>query len=198
MGAEMRPFSFRKVFEMSKSDSIDNYPYIVFTENDNIVYSKDETHYEPVSGTISITENGEGIDIAQYAYADVNVGGGVEIGNLILVVQSSVIPAVGDDDYTTSIISMDSIFESLALGNSDILAGDSNNNFGMMPVGSNMTVGNFTGEVKVYDCTDDENWQYDSVTEVTGKVTYNENSTATIEIPSVDDGHFVVIYITPK
>lgn len=28
------------------------------------------------SGTISITENGEGIDVAQYAYADVNVSGG--------------------------------------------------------------------------------------------------------------------------
>lgn len=29
-----------------------------------------------VSGTIEITENGEGIDVAQYAYADVNVSGG--------------------------------------------------------------------------------------------------------------------------
>lgn len=28
------------------------------------------------SGTIEITENGEGIDVAQYAYADVNVSGG--------------------------------------------------------------------------------------------------------------------------
>ena len=28
-----------------------------------------------VSGTIEITENGEGIDVAQYAYADVNVSG---------------------------------------------------------------------------------------------------------------------------
>lgn len=28
------------------------------------------------TGTISITENGEGIDVAQYAYADVNVSGG--------------------------------------------------------------------------------------------------------------------------
>jgi len=28
------------------------------------------------SGTIEITENGEGIDVAQYAYADVNVAGG--------------------------------------------------------------------------------------------------------------------------
>lgn len=28
------------------------------------------------SGTISITENGEGIDVSSYAYADVNVSGG--------------------------------------------------------------------------------------------------------------------------
>lgn len=32
------------------------------------------------SGTIEITENGEGIDVAQYAYADVNVSGGTEYG----------------------------------------------------------------------------------------------------------------------
>ena len=30
------------------------------------------------SGTIEITENGEGIDVSEYAYADVNVSGGVD------------------------------------------------------------------------------------------------------------------------
>ncbi len=33
------------------------------------------------SGTITITENGTGIDVAQYAMADVNVSGGVDFGD---------------------------------------------------------------------------------------------------------------------
>ena len=38
------------------------------------------------SGTIEITENGEGIDVAQYAYADVNVsGGGAQSGYVYIL-----------------------------------------------------------------------------------------------------------------
>ena len=51
-------------------------------------------------GTITITENGECIDVAQYATADVSVsGGGVDVGPLVDVMYRSVVtpqPAVGD------------------------------------------------------------------------------------------------------
>ena len=36
------------------------------------------------SGTIEITENGEGIDVARYAYADVNVSGDAEIAKVTI------------------------------------------------------------------------------------------------------------------
>lgn len=42
-------------------------------------------------GTIAITENGEGIDVAQYATADVSVsGGGVDVGNIVNIAAPSV------------------------------------------------------------------------------------------------------------
>lgn len=46
-------------------------------------------------GTITITENGEGIDVAQYATADVSVsGGGVDVGAPTFVVKSDSAPEV--------------------------------------------------------------------------------------------------------
>lgn len=51
-------------------------------------------------GTIAITENGEGIDVAQYATADVSVsGGGVDVGATVQVMQypnTVTEPAVGN------------------------------------------------------------------------------------------------------
>ena len=49
-----------------------------------------------VSGTIEITENGEGVDVAQYAYADVNVSGGGSFGPLQFVVLEYDLPTVGN------------------------------------------------------------------------------------------------------
>lgn len=58
-------------------------------------------------GTINITENGEGIDVAQYATADVSVsGGGVDVGALVQVMYRSGVetePAVGDAVDLTAI-----------------------------------------------------------------------------------------------
>lgn len=47
-------------------------------------------------GTITITENGEGIDVAQYATADVSVsGGGVDVGALVPIFVELEEPTVG-------------------------------------------------------------------------------------------------------
>lgn len=50
-------------------------------------------------GTINITENGEGIDVSQYATADVSVsgGGGVTLGTISGVVADDITVAVGDE-----------------------------------------------------------------------------------------------------
>lgn len=151
------------------------------------------------SGTIEITENGEGIDVAQYAYADVNVSGGtVDVGDPVLVTISSVIPAIGDEDSTSGFVGFDSLVVSIAVGSSNIMTVDSVNNYGKIASGTKMTVGNYVGVIKVYDCTRDDNFLYTSVTEITGKVTDNGDETSTIEIPSVSAGHYVVVYITAK
>lgn len=58
------------------------------------------------SGTISITENGEGIDVAQYAYADVNVsGGGVSLGDLQMVMSPNDPLATTLDASATQVLS---------------------------------------------------------------------------------------------
>ncbi len=151
------------------------------------------------SGTIEITENGEGIDVASYAYADVSVSGGsVDVGDPVLVTISSVIPAIGDEDSTSGFVGLDSFVVSIAVGSSSIMTVDSVNNYGEIASGTKMTVGNYVGVIKVYDCTRDDNFLYTSVTEITGKVTDNGDETSTIEIPSVSAGHYVVVYITAK
>lgn len=63
--------------EEYKHGFVDDYPYLVYCDDNKAVYTNesDVPYIEP-SGTIIITENGEGIDVAQYAYADVNVSGG--------------------------------------------------------------------------------------------------------------------------
>lgn len=69
-------------------------------------------------GTITITENGEGIDVAQYATADVSVsGGGVDVGALVAVGVREIesVPTVGntvdagDMQYVTKIAVGDAI-----------------------------------------------------------------------------------------
>ncbi len=69
-------------------------------------------------GTIAITENGEGIDVAQYATADVSVsggGGGGDFGPCVLVGGSGSVPVVNDYVATNQII------ESLAVGDTTII-----------------------------------------------------------------------------
>lgn len=50
------------------------------------------------SGTITITENGEGIDVSSYATADVNVSGGASVGALVWVSVNNVAP-VANESY---------------------------------------------------------------------------------------------------
>lgn len=69
-------------------------------------------------GTITITENGEGIDVAQYATADVSVsGGGVDVGSLVRVQHSDNAPVVG-----TSYVYGDACYSvgSVAIGDATI------------------------------------------------------------------------------
>lgn len=67
------------------------------------------------SGTISITENGEGIDVSAYATADVSVSGGASVGGLVPIYMGSTTPQVGDRLYDSNDIS------SLYLGDSPIM-----------------------------------------------------------------------------
>lgn len=67
------------------------------------------------SGTISITENGEGIDVSSYATADVAVSGGASVGGLVPIYEGSTNPQVGDSLYESADIS------SLYLGDSPIM-----------------------------------------------------------------------------
>lgn len=53
------------------------------------------------TGTITITENGEGIDVAQYRYADVSVSGG--ISPLTILEEKSITSALPLVDLTTDI-----------------------------------------------------------------------------------------------
>ena len=71
--------------------------------------------YKVPSGTISITENGEGIDVSAYATADVSVSGGASVGGLVPIYEGSTNPQVGDSLYESADIS------SLYLGDSPIM-----------------------------------------------------------------------------
>ena len=51
------------------------------------------------SGTISITENGEGIDVSAYATADVSVSGGASVGGLVKLYETGSTPEVGASIY---------------------------------------------------------------------------------------------------
>ena len=59
------------------------YEYEKNVEDEGVFMLMSETYIDRIpngevvpSGTITITENGEGIDVSSYAYADVNVSGG--------------------------------------------------------------------------------------------------------------------------
>ena len=67
----------------TKHEFVDDYPFLVYTDEvdttkgDYLVSDSNVSALtEAPEGTISITENGSNIDVAQYAYADVNVSGG--------------------------------------------------------------------------------------------------------------------------
>ena len=55
--------------------------------------------YKVPSGTISITENGEGIDVSAYATADVSVSGGASVGGLVKLYETGSTPEVGASIY---------------------------------------------------------------------------------------------------
>lgn len=105
-----------------------------------------------VSGTIEITENGEGIDVAQYAYADVNVsGGGTEYGGSV-----SILPRLYGEPYESieGAFVLSEIGDA-AIGNimGDIMWFDVGKNFasyGNVNVGFS-TPDNYTATVKVND-----------------------------------------------
>ena len=99
----------------TKHEFVDDYPFLVYTDDVNTTkgdYLVSDSNVsaltEAPEGTISITENGSGINVAQYAYADVNVSGGGgsteyniicydQVGN---VVPSFVYPADSYDEET--------------------------------------------------------------------------------------------------
>lgn len=119
-----------------------------------------------VSGTIEITENGEGIDVAQYEYADVNVSGGVSFGSLQLIILENALPEVGSE--TTGVVNILSISSGgtvIASGNLPIVT----------PVAAGLTAVSYAGsqytECDAYVCTVDENHEYTSVTPWDGTVT---------------------------
>ena len=67
----------------TKHEFVDDYPFLVYTDDVNTTkgdYLVSDSNVsaltEAPEGTISITENGSNIDVAQYAHADVNVSGG--------------------------------------------------------------------------------------------------------------------------
>lgn len=76
------------------------------------------------SGTITITENGTGIDVSSYATADVNVSGGASVGALVPIrFYSGDTPAVGESCTPDPNFNAIHIGESLVIGSINVGAG---------------------------------------------------------------------------
>ena len=78
------------------------------------------------SGTITITENGTGIDVSPYATADVNVSGGASVGALVPIrfySSNDNVPAVDDYCYLDSHINAIHIGESPVIESKNVETG---------------------------------------------------------------------------
>ena len=149
------------------------------------------------SGTISITENGE-YDVSAYATADVEVSGGsLDIGNPVLVMYSDTAPVVGNVDLSGGFGNLPGEVLDIAIGNVSVLTPDAEY-YLQYASGLTFLIAAAGGLVSAYDCTVDENYQYASVEQVTGIVTGNDNDTAYVEVPNLENGHFLVLVYTTK
>lgn len=119
------------------------------------------------TGTIEITENGEGIDVSQYATADVNVsgGGGTEFGSLIDYTANTNTPEVND------LYNFNPIFSSVYVGETKIIdSGYQNSSIYQAAAGLTIELAHLTSStVSGYVCTYsvDEYGDPDSYTAVT-------------------------------
>lgn len=111
------------------------------------------------SGTITITENGTGIDVSPYATADVNVSGGASVGELVNIGAYSgdmaSEPSVGDYFGSAS-----DIFHKVSLSGSDIITnGDPFNSTNIDAVAAMSTITSIWGPA-YHSSVDDEIYGY--------------------------------------
>lgn len=158
-------------------------------------------------GTITITENGEGIDVAQYATADVSVSGGVDVGNLVAVWAQPDAPVVNEElgGYASNIINTVSL---TPYSSPTIVASNDTATITMAASGTFVQTSDgapFEEEHPAcYDAVIDDNYVFTSVAALE-----NVNITATpisindgqyytyeIEVPALELGHSLIVVAT--
>lgn len=153
-------------------------------------------------GTITITENGEGIDVAQYATADVSVsGGGVDVGAPTFVGGAGEAPTVGEEMFTFPIIALAKIGDVAIYDGSPYGASASGGLAAGLTLTTNVVSAELVDTLSAYVCTADDNSQYATVAPWGGTLT-RENAEYegdpayrwTFTMPELQEGERLVLY----
>lgn len=148
------------------------------------------------TGTIEITENGEGINVAQYAYADVNVSGGqVNVGNLVGIVATTDNMSIGDTATFETFCVLD-----VNYGDTTLISQSERSN--AFFIAANLTalieISDATSVSGLYVATLDESSKYASVEELTVEYDFNEYSELTFTVPDLSDDPDNLAYLYIK